>query len=184
MIAKTGRRGSYFTSAARLVIPNNAATTGPMQQIDAPTAARIDAAIPARVTRSSVRSFISVFSCLWRILELLPDLSRRSISGLVIACGPADYESLPSSRQRPDVLVDGRRQPFQVVAPFEEREHATVAVLFAELDEPPRNLTVRPLADAHSAKGIAAVGVEPGRNKDCVPRVVTDHVHDLLLHRA
>src|SRR5258708_20258896 len=60
MIAKTGRKGSYFTSAARLVIPNNAATTGPMQQTDAPSAAMTDPAIPARVTRSCVRSFISL----------------------------------------------------------------------------------------------------------------------------
>src|SRR5438445_2630834 len=58
MIARYGRSGSYFTSVARLVTPNIAAATGPMQQRDAPTAAAMDAAMPARASRCSFRTSI------------------------------------------------------------------------------------------------------------------------------
>src|SRR6266508_3131116 len=61
MTMRIGRRGSYLTSAPRLVRPRNAAAIGPMQQIDAPRAAATDAPRPPHVSDRVFRSSISAF---------------------------------------------------------------------------------------------------------------------------
>ncbi len=101
IVAKTGRNDSYRTSAARLVMPNIAAMTGPMQHTEAPRAVRIDAAIPARAKRSSVRSFMIFCRSVspWGDITAREHALRRGIPppGVPLVLGPSSYGMLRSA---------------------------------------------------------------------------------------
>ena len=52
------------------------------------------------------------------------------------------------------------------------------------LDDPTRDLAVGLFGDAHTAERIAAMGVEPGRQQDCLRLVVVDGAHDHVFNAA
>ena len=72
------------------------------------------------------------------------------------------------------MFSDARGQSLHIVAAFEQRQDAALAVTLGGFDDPPRDLAVRLLGYAHAAEGIAAVSVEAGGEEDRIRLVIVD----------